>query len=279
MTSEEPIAVSDENGNYSFKVDRYSTGTLHAYSDGHEFNAISFTNLPDDATDKNFVEGGSNVEVDYQLDYITVVPPLKTNYKVGETFDNTGLTVYACYTNGTQSAVTDYEMSPVDLSSSGSKSITVTYNGKTAQFSLTVGMNVYSIVYVVDNERYITINDVEPGTPLTPIAEPTKMGYTFSGWSVMPEVMPDNDILVIGTFTKDGDPTSAEQFAAEQLKIWAAGRTIVVENANDEIRVYDAMGRLIFRDAARNLFATIIVNNPGVYIVRVGGEAQRVFVQ
>ncbi len=70
--------------------------------------------------------------------------------------------------------------------------------------------------------------------------------------------------------------------AANAVNIYAHGNTIVIENATDEICVYDAMGRLVARagrDVARNVFATEIrVNGAGVYIVKVGTVVKRVVV-
>lgn len=69
---------------------------------------------------------------------------------------------------------------------------------------------------------------------------------------------------------------------AEKLNIYAHGNTIVVENATDEFRVYDAMGRFVCRDAARHVSAEkrteIRVNTAGVYIVKVGNVVKRVMV-
>ena len=77
--------------------------------------------------------------------------------------------------------------------------------------------------------------------------------------------------------------TKAET-AANAVNIYAHGNTIVVENATEEISVYDAMGRLVCRDAARHVStvaesgirAEIRVSGAGVYIVKVGAEAKRV---
>ena len=56
------------------------------------------------------------------------------------------------------------------------------------------------------------------------------------------------------------------------------GNTIVVENATDEISVYDAMGRLVGRDAIHRVRTEIRVNTAGLYIVKVGNVAKRVMV-
>ena len=61
-------------------------------------------------------------------------------------------------------------------------------------------INSYTLTYKVDEQIYKT-STVVYGTVLTPEAEPTKEGYTFSGWNGLPETMPANDVVVTGTFT------------------------------------------------------------------------------
>ena len=64
--------------------------------------------------------------------------------------------------------------------------------------------------------------------------------------------------------------------AALSVVIYATNNTIVVENATDEIRVYDSMGRLICRDTIYRVRAEITINGTGVYIVKTGNVAKRV---
>ena len=80
------------------------------------------------------------------------------------------------------------------------------------------------VVYWVDMEpwKYVT---VRVGEPIVPIEEPTREGYTFSGWIGLPAVMPNEDVTVMGTFTATG--------------IW--GTTIDGEDA----KVYDLNGNRI----------------------------------
>ncbi len=64
----------------------------------------------------------------------------------------------------------------------------------------------YDIVYMVDGEEYAR-ETYEVGATITPVAAPEKDGYTFSGWSEIPEVMPAEDVTVEGTFTEnESDP-------------------------------------------------------------------------
>ena len=60
--------------------------------------------------------------------------------------------------------------------------------------------NRYQLTYIVDGEEYKT-NELEYGAIITPEAEPTKEGYTFSGWSEIPETMPAHDVTITGTFS------------------------------------------------------------------------------
>ncbi len=63
------------------------------------------------------------------------------------------------------------------------------------------------------------------------------------------------------------------------INIYAHNRTIVVENADDEIFVYDAMGRLICRDMACRVQTEIPMEKSGVYVVKVGNLAKKVIVE
>ena len=66
----------------------------------------------------------------------------------------------------------------------------------------TFSINSYKLTYTVDGQEYKSY-DVEYGATITPETAPTKEGYTFSGWSEIPEMMPAHDVTVTGTFTLD----------------------------------------------------------------------------
>ena len=61
-------------------------------------------------------------------------------------------------------------------------------------------VNSYQLTYVVDGETVQT-ESIAYGTAITLIDEPVKEGYTFSGWSEVPETMPAHDVTLNGTFT------------------------------------------------------------------------------
>ena len=72
------------------------------------------------------------------LESITVSGPTKTEYKIGEELDLTGLVVIAHYSDGSYQEVTDYEVSGFDSAAAGEKTVTVTYQGETVSFKITV---------------------------------------------------------------------------------------------------------------------------------------------
>ena len=61
-------------------------------------------------------------------------------------------------------------------------------------------VNIYKLTYNVDGAEYKAY-DVAYNTTITAEANPTKEGYTFSGWDAVPETMPAKDVVVSGTFT------------------------------------------------------------------------------
>ena len=58
----------------------------------------------------------------------------------------------------------------------------------------------HDVTYYVDDQIYVTY-EYDLGDEIIPEEEPTKEGCTFSGWSEIPETMPDHDVTITGTFT------------------------------------------------------------------------------
>ena len=64
----------------------------------------------------------------------------------------------------------------------------------------TFSVNSYNLVYMVDGVNF-NKTSVEYGSVITALEVPTKEGYTFSGWSEIPETMPAKDVTIEGTFS------------------------------------------------------------------------------
>ena len=100
----------------------------------------------------------------------------------------------------TTSVTSSNEPGTFDIVASGAEA--QNYEISYVKGTLTINPGVYKLIYKVDGEVYKTY-DVVYGTAITPEAEPTKEGYTFSGWSEIPTTMPAHDVTVTGTFTLD----------------------------------------------------------------------------
>ena len=83
---------------------------------------------------------------------------------------------------------------------SGWSEIPATMPANDVEVSGSFTVNSYTLTYIVDGNAYKTLT-VDYGTAITPEAEPTKEGYTFSGWSEIPAAMPAHDVEVTGSFT------------------------------------------------------------------------------
>ena len=57
------------------------------------------------------------------------------------------------------------------------------------------------ILGILGKPRFRTSFEVvADGTNIAPLADPSKEGYTFSGWSSIPSTMPASDVTVTGSF-------------------------------------------------------------------------------
>lgn len=79
----------------------------------------------------------------------------------------------------------------------------------------------HQLAYYVDDALYKSFT-LEEGEYITPEPAPEKEGYTFSGWSEIPERMPKHDVTVTGSFT-----LTSEKFALDgiQYTLWVRENT------------------------------------------------------
>lgn len=164
-----------------------------------------------------FIDRGSvtNEKVTFVGGYLTVnkapltVTANSYTIKQGEelpTFE----AVYSGFKNDETSSVLDkqptFTCSATSLSAPGTYDITVSdaeaanYDINYVNGTLTVEVGTYTLTYIVDGEVYKTVS-YDYGDTIIPEAEPTKEGYTFSGWSELPETMPAHDVTVTASFT------------------------------------------------------------------------------
>ena len=116
------------------------------------------------------------------LTSISVTPPAKTTYIVGEPFEHSGMSVTAHYSNCPDRGVSNYELSGDDTSQPGTKTVTVRYTEgnitKTATFEINViekeavltgitaeiSTSVYRIGDTLDRDSLVVTAHYEGGT-------------------------------------------------------------------------------------------------------------------
>jgi len=109
--------------------------------------------------------------------------------------------VYNTYTVVYGTAITpEEEPTKEGYTFSGWSDIPATMPAKDVTVTGTFTINSYMLTYIVDGEEYQSFT-VKYREAITPLEAPTKEGYTFSGWSEIPETMPANDVIVTGTFS------------------------------------------------------------------------------
>lgn len=93
---------------------------------------------------------------------VTTMP--KTDYFVGDEFDPTGMIVTATYDDGSTRSVTGYTISDIDMSTAGTKTVTVTYTEnsvtETTTFEIAVQEIVQTGVEIVPDKDIYTVGDV-----------------------------------------------------------------------------------------------------------------------
>lgn len=158
--------------------------------------------------------------------------PQKTVYYIGDALDTSGLTITATYSNGSTKKVADgFTVSGFNSTSAGTKTITVSFGGKTSSFTVTVkekpAPQTYTVAYNANGGTGSMSNtSMTVGTAKNLAANAfTRSGYTFLGWStdknataaVYTDKQSVKDLATSGTVTlyaiwkKDSTPVTTEK--------------------------------------------------------------------
>lgn len=90
--------------------------------------------------------------------------PTKTVYLEGEAFDKSGMEVTVYYDNNTSAVISDYTVSGYD-STPGTKSVTVSYGGKSATLTVTVEAKSLVRIEITEKPAKLTYLEGEPFNP------------------------------------------------------------------------------------------------------------------
>ena len=107
--------------------------------------------------------------------------------------------------------------------------------------SATFSAQNYTLTYKVDGAIYKTY-ELAYGSTITPEAEPTKEGYTFSGWSEIPATMPAHDVVVNGSFIVNNYTLTYKVDGAVYKAIEYAYGSVITPEASPEKEGYSFSG-------------------------------------
>ena len=171
----------EEYKSYSFCEGQPVAPEVEPTKEGYSFSGWS--EIPETMPTHDVVVTGSFTINSYTITYLVDEVEYKTS----------------SYVYGTE-LTPEEEPTKEGYTFSGWSEIPETMPGHDVVVTGTFTINSYTLTYLVDNEEYKS-SIIVYGTPITPEEELTRDGFTFSGWSEIPETMPDHDVTVTGTFT------------------------------------------------------------------------------
>lgn len=134
---------------------KYTDGTSEAITTGFEVSGFDSSSVGEKTITVTYKTHTATFKVTvYDLSGIRITSfPSKVYYKIGETFDPSGLAVAEVRQDGTEKEITDYDISGFDSSTAGSKTITVSYNTTTNGVSKFVGSDSFQIKVTNDGKN------------------------------------------------------------------------------------------------------------------------------
>lgn len=137
-------------------------------------------------------------------------PPSKTEYMGGDTISTSGLTIKVTYSDGSTKTVSSgFSISPTKASGSGTRPVTVTYQGKTATFNIKV-KNVTSVTVESSPAKtnYVAGDKIEVGgMKLKVTYDDGTTACISEGFTVSPSVASGNGTTKV-TVTVNGKSTT-----------------------------------------------------------------------
>ena len=191
--------------------------TIEEYNEGTDFSLIG---TEFSSNDNNYIvtNAGSTNKVqligNVDSDVTNISIPVSVDYN-GSLYEINSINTTHYSQNKKLREVTTYSNLPLEISANTFSSITCLMGhlyvpkGKINAYKEALGWkefsniseikDKYKLIYMIGDELYKSF-ETEEGATITPEAEPTKEGYTFSGWSEIQETMPAHDVTVTGTF-------------------------------------------------------------------------------
>ena len=138
-------------------------------------------------------------------------------------------------------------------------------------------INTWTITYKVDEKEYQTQTEVAFNSTNTLIAEPSKDGYTFSGWSSSDVAiengkftMPNKNITISGTFTAGSNTITYYSDKAEKGKK-GYNTDAAIDKGIDVVKEGHTFAGWVYTDADNNVYGKYVVNADGTHFENATG--------
>ena len=105
-------------------------------------------------------------------------------------------------------------------------------------------VNKYKVTYIIDDEVFST-DYVEYGAVIVPPSIEEKEGYTFNGWTDVPEIMPAHDITIYGSFTSGIDVVNVDNSKGTRIYTVSGKRINKLQRGINIVRTYDGKVRKV----------------------------------
>lgn len=175
--------VTSPVGTYPIMI---SKGSVTNYNDSYINGTLTITKAPLTVTAQSYVVKRGDAFPVFDVEYVG----FKNNEKANVMIKKPSISCTASSSNvlGTYEIVAD---------GAETNNYDIAYVAGTLTI---IAQDSYNMTYTVDGDIYMSY-PIEYKSGIIAEAEPTKEGYTFSGWSEIPATMPDHDVTVTGSFT------------------------------------------------------------------------------
>ncbi|MBS2098404.1 T9SS type A sorting domain-containing protein, partial [Carboxylicivirga linearis] len=146
----------------------------------------------------------------------------------------------------------------------------------TAQYTI----NSYEVSFVDWDGEVLKTENVDYGSSATAPLDPTRTGYSFTGWDVSYDNV-TSDLTVTAQYDVVNSVVDVQK---KTIKIYPnpAITQFILEGAEGaDVSIYDAAGKLVRRMSDIVNKQLVLVNDlpKGIYFLKIGTEVHRVIVQ
>lgn len=223
---------------------------------------------------------------------------VQKSFAVGDAFNYTGLIVTANYSDCENKTVTPTSVSSPDMSTTGNKTVTVSYTEsgttKTATYTITVeAAPEYTMTFMNMGGTHATRTGTA-GSAISAVSDPTACtGYTFEGWSTLqyavdntgtpslstPTTIPVGGATYYAVYSKtegsggSGAPVVTYEKVTTALSNWAGNYLIVYETESKVFNGLSSTGSYVTTTISDGVIAhTDVLEACEVVIAKMTGD-------